>query len=282
LGLAAIVLLAGTAVFGYTNLRSEVQAGSQTNFALAEFRVEKLTCGSCVKNISNALSEVEGIGEVDVNLSIGHARVEFLPDKIDVISVASTIAEAGYPAHVVQILSQDEYSSLRDNEDRLAPRFVGRIGDRLISREKFSDAVTQLEGALDSGGGNILKSAWEKILQQELLLDAASRNGVVVQDGEVDLEIEKIIGSGKLTESKIQQRFGNREEFHLWLKEKMTVERNISKNVVRGEKDSLRRRDLLNRWYGDLVNQTPVVIFDPALKSIVAGGGKGCGGSCCG
>jgi len=38
----------------------------------------------------------------------------------------------------------------------------------------------------------------------------------------------------------------------------------------------------LNRWYGDLVNQTPVVIFDPALKSIVAGGGKGCGGSCCG
>jgi len=279
--LAAAVVIAGGMFSFFTSANSST-ADKHGNFALVEMQVDKLTCGSCVKNISNALAEVAGIGDVDVNLSNGRARVEFLPERTDVVSVASTITKAGYPAKVLQILSQAEYKNFREDENRLASRFVGRIGDQLISREKFAQMVAELEGATRPGSGNILKSAWENILQRELLLEAANRNGVVVQDGEVDLEVQKIIGSGKLSDSQIEDRFGGREEFHLWLKEKMVIERNITQNVVQDEKDALRRRTLLNRWYGDLVGRTPVAIFDPALKSIVAGSGKGCGGSCCG
>ena len=38
---------------------------SQADAALAEYKVEKLTCGSCVSNIQTALKEIPGVGAVE-------------------------------------------------------------------------------------------------------------------------------------------------------------------------------------------------------------------------
>jgi hypothetical protein len=62
----------------------------------------------------------------------------------------------------------------------------------------------------------------------------------------------------------------------------MIIQRNIDEHVLQGESDQALVRLKLDRWFRDLTATVPVVIFDPALKAAVEGGGKGCGGSCCG
>ncbi len=39
------------------------------NAALAEYQLEKLSCGSCVIKIEKALTSLDGIGSVEVNLT---------------------------------------------------------------------------------------------------------------------------------------------------------------------------------------------------------------------
>jgi hypothetical protein len=66
------------------------------------------------------------------------------------------------------------------------------------------------------------------------------------------------------------------------LKEELIINRNIEDFVLKGENDSTLRQVRLEQWFRNLVEATPVVLLDPALKAAVEGGGGGCGGACCG
>ena len=68
------------------------------NAALAEYQIEKMTCGSCVGNIEKALSALEGVGTVEVNLTSNRGRVTYDPTEIDSRAIAEVITGAGYPA----------------------------------------------------------------------------------------------------------------------------------------------------------------------------------------
>lgn len=248
-------------------------------YALAELNVGNLSCGSCVANIQKALAETSGVGEVEVSVTLGRAKAQFDPDRTSAVAVAELITKAGYPAVVARTLSQEDYRSLREDEGRLAERFVGRIGDRLVTREDF---VARLGGDQPAARPEMLRGAWEELLQRELLLAAADRNGVVVQDGEVDLELGKMHAGNAEFDAAIQARYGSKENFRRMMKEEMIVRRNIEQHVIAGENDSARRQLKLDQWYRDLLTTTPISIFDPAVKAAVEGGGKGCGGKCCG
>lgn len=267
---AALAALAGLAL----------GLGRGGDYALAELSVGNLSCGSCVANIQKALAGTRGIGEVEVSVTLGRAKVQFEPGRMSAEAVAELVTKAGYPAAVARTLSPDDYRSLREDESRLAERFVGRIGERLVSRDDWA----VLLGA--SGGGasrpEALRAAWEELLQRELLLASADRNGVVVQDGEVDRELEKMRAANSGFDAVLRTRYGGEENFRLRLKEEMIVRRNIEQHVLRDEFDSTLRQLKLDRWYSDLRAATPVAIFDPAVKAAVEGGGKGCGGKCCG
>lgn len=235
--------------------------------ALAEFSVQNLSCGSCVSNIQKALSGVNGIGDVQVSVTAGRAKVEFDPGRSEAGEIGGLITAAGYPAAVAQTLTAEEYRALAEDQSRLAKRFVGRVGDSLISRVDFAAALARRETAGTAPENGLLKAIWQEIVQRQMLLAAAEANGVVVQDGEVDVEME---------------RRGATAAYRAALREEMIIGRNIEEHVLAGESDRSRRRLLLERWYRDLAAATPVTIYDPALQAAVEGGGSGCGGSCCG
>lgn len=271
----AFLLVSALAVFG----GFAWTASGTGEFALAEYSVRNLSCGSCVQNIRAAFEGVEGVGEVDVIVTSGRARVEYVPSVVSADSIAGRIDEAGYPATLTGNLSAADYRSLRENESSLADRFVGRIGERLISRSEFAEVLSLYEerGTVPKKG--LLKAVWEEILQREILLNAAEKNDVVVQDGEVDLLWGKMQRDNTDFES---LKAGGEGIFRKRLKEDMIIQRNIEDHVLKGESDESRRRLKLERWYRDLASTVPVIIYDPPLKATVEGGGKGCGGSCCG
>lgn len=261
--------------------------GSGGEVGLADFRVQNMTCGSCVKNIQKALADVRGVGEVEVSVTSGRAKVQYDPARIEASSIADRITEAGYPSEVAYLLSPAELQALKDDESRLAANFVARIGERLISREDFDKEVRLRRGNMAGSSGGQVKTdlyrvVWQELVGKELLLAAAERNSVVVQDGEVDLEYQKMRDKTEGFDALVAARYGSGEAFKQLLKEKLIINRNIDEHVLKGEYDSTLRQLKLDRWHSDLVANTPVTIFDPALKAAVEGGGSGCGGSCCG
>ena len=66
--------------------------------ALAEYQIEKMTCGSCIGNIETALVGLGGVGSVDINLTSNRGRVTYDPTVLDSQSIAEAITAAGYPA----------------------------------------------------------------------------------------------------------------------------------------------------------------------------------------
>lgn len=275
--IALIVGLALVAIGGFAWTASRPDA-----FALAEFSVQNLSCGSCVQNIQNALGGLKGVGSVEVSVTSGRARVEYAPSRTDAGAIAGRITEAGYPAVLSQDLSVADYQALREDEARLADRFVGRIGEKLVSREAFAEALSRREGDAAAPKQGLLKTVWGEILQREMLLAAAEKNGVVVQEGEVDLELRKVREMSRDFPAFVQARHGSEEAFRRQLKEEMIIRRNIEEHVLQGESDETLARQKIDLWFRELAAAVPVIIFDPALKAAVVGGGKGCGGSCCG
>ena len=275
--IALVMGISLAAVGGYAWTASRPDA-----YALAEFSVQNLSCGSCVQNIRNALGGVKGVGTVDVIVTSGRARVEYVPSSIDAAAIADRISGAGYPASLSRDLSAADYQALREDATRLADRYVGRIGEKLVSRDDFSAALSRRESAVAAPGQGLLKSIWDEILQRELLLVAAEKNAVVAREGEVDLELQKLRTASGDFDAEVQARYGSTEEFRRQLKEAMIIQRNIDENVLQGEADQSVARLKIDRWFRELATVVPVVIFDPALKAAVEVGGKGCGGGCCG
>jgi copper chaperone len=60
-------------------------------------RVSGMTCNGCVAHIRRALSALEGVGEIEVELPSGTVRVRHAP-ALSVERLVETIRDAGYPS----------------------------------------------------------------------------------------------------------------------------------------------------------------------------------------
>lgn len=55
-------------------------------------------CGHCQMNVTKALSNTEGVVDVEVTLDPGQAKVNYDPGKIDIKDLKGAINKAGYKA----------------------------------------------------------------------------------------------------------------------------------------------------------------------------------------
>ena len=60
--------------------------------------VSGMTCGSCVKHVTNALKALDGVGNVSVDLATGKVKVSRSTDKSD--DLIAALIEDGYPAQI--------------------------------------------------------------------------------------------------------------------------------------------------------------------------------------
>lgn len=60
-----------------------------------ELNVEKMTCGSCVKHVTEALNAVAGVNNVEVNLDKASVKVS---GQADSQALINALDEVGYPA----------------------------------------------------------------------------------------------------------------------------------------------------------------------------------------
>jgi len=273
LGIVAAALAAGTWLL--------IPSGSGTaNAALAEYQIEKLTCGSCVSNIESALSSLDGVGSVEVNLTSNRGRVTYDPAEIDSSAIEAAITKAGYPARVRLQLDPQEYNALQEEQAQLGQKYLARIGDRLLARTDFEQIVQQRAGGDVSADqqSQLWQAVWKDVLQRELLLSAAEKNRVVIQEGEVDAKLDELRQGHQGLDQLVVQRYGSMDNFRTRLREDMIINRNIEDHVYAGIEDPRQQQSQLQAWYADLQKETEVIIFDPQLKAV---GQAGSGCACC-
>jgi len=250
-----------------------------TNAALAEYQIEKMTCSSCVKNIEKALTSLDGVGSVEVNLTSNRGRVTYDPETVDSRTIAEAISGAGYPASLRLELGPKEYAALQQEQSQLGQQYLARIGDRLLARSDFEQLVRQRSGKAlaTEQEDQVWKAVWQDLLQRELLLAAAERNRVIIQDGEVDARLDELRKGHPELEQMVTERYGSQADFRKRLKEDMIINRNISDHVFAGTPDPGEREAKLQSWFAGLQKDTEVIIYDPRLKALnQAGGGCAC------
>ena len=257
---------------------------SLANAALAEYQIEKMTCGSCIGKIETALTDLPGVDSVEINLTSNRGRVIYDPNDLNSQVIAETITATGFPAKLRLELDADEYVALQQEQAQLGQEYLARIGDRLLARADFEELVKQRSrGAAAGQSDQLWKTVWQDVLQRELMLSAAEQNQVVIQSGEVDVRLDELRKGHQGLEDLVAKRYGSMEAFRARLHEDMIINRNIEDNVYAGITDPGKQQGKLRQWFIELQNNTDVIIFDTRLKAASKGGG-GCGsggGGCC-
>ena len=259
---------------------------ADASLALTELDVKKITCGSCVGTISDALLQLDGVENVEVSVTTGRGQVTFDPTKVTAGRIADTVTGAGYPARVTGQLSPEQYHALRAETERLSEIYVAKIGSRLLSRDEFSALIDQRMAAAGlsdqpEARDRVVSQAWPELTQRILLLEAAARNNVVVQDGEVELRIRKLKQQHPDLDDSIRTRFGSLDNFQRQVKEDMIINRNIEEYVLVDSGDPGQRKARFNKWFQETVINMPIEIYDAQLKQLTSVSGEGCGGGCC-
>lgn len=280
--LSALIVTAGI-VAAIVFPGSEVNAQAS---AMTELNVSNLSCGSCVSNVKDALSRLDGIGQVDVSVTSGRGQVTYDPRLVSAEQIAQTVTDAGYPASVRLDLNADEYKKLQAENVQMSATYVARIGKRLLARADFDKQVLLRSGGHLAGSPSpyanqqLRAQVWQEMLEREILLAAAEKNQVVVQDGEVELEAKRIKAATRDFDAAVKTRFGGYDDFLARLKENMVINRNIEQNVVAGLTTDREKQLRFSQWYDETQQNTDVTIFDPALQQAAAAGSSSCGGSC--
>lgn len=66
--------------------------------ALATLKVQGMTCGHCVKTVTQALEQAEGVKRAQVDLGAGRATVEYDEQRTTPAELAGVVTEEGYTA----------------------------------------------------------------------------------------------------------------------------------------------------------------------------------------
>ncbi|MDP2795477.1 MAG: cation transporter [Sulfurisoma sp.] len=61
-------------------------------------KVNGMSCGGCVKSVTNVLTALPGVSKAEVTLTPGEARVEFDPAQVTRAAMAKAIDDAGFEA----------------------------------------------------------------------------------------------------------------------------------------------------------------------------------------
>jgi Cu+-exporting ATPase len=71
-------------------------AGYKLGTQSASLNIGGMTCSACVSHIENALREVPGVAEANVNLGVERASVEFVPGMVELSDLQAAVEGAGY------------------------------------------------------------------------------------------------------------------------------------------------------------------------------------------
>lgn len=97
---AMVLLTLSMNVYAWAQESKSTEMDDLTKIVTIE--VPTIKCGSCVETVTNAIKELKGIEEVNVDKKTKMAVVKYDATKLKVIDIESAIAKSGYDANEVK------------------------------------------------------------------------------------------------------------------------------------------------------------------------------------
>lgn len=63
-------------------------------------KIDGMTCGGCVASVYNATADIDGLGDISIELADNQATVTFDDSKTSAEAIATAIDDAGFDATV--------------------------------------------------------------------------------------------------------------------------------------------------------------------------------------
>ena len=62
----------------------------------AKIKIDGMSCQHCVKTVTGAVSDLDGVSQVKVNLKKGEAKIKFEKDRLDLEQLKTAVVTAGF------------------------------------------------------------------------------------------------------------------------------------------------------------------------------------------
>jgi copper chaperone len=69
-----------------------------TNMETTTLKVEGMSCGGCVKSVTNVLTALPGVAKAEVSLEDKQARIEYEAGRVSIDDMKRVIVDAGFEA----------------------------------------------------------------------------------------------------------------------------------------------------------------------------------------
>jgi copper chaperone CopZ len=254
----------------------------------ALLNVKGLSCSSCIQEIKAALSNIEGIEEILVDISRSTAQIYYNnktlkePDRL-----AQAVTSRGYPATLVKIYSSED---LRKEEAVAAAKsryYIASVGGWDIAR---SDLDTQLEhakkkyskiygeGVFSSARGNSLIDSLRaqiasRLIDEGVMMQEITKAGYKLDAGAVEKELQKVIQeSGKGVEGFKTALDGSGmtlDYFKKRLETQLLISRYLEERILNGASNDVERQALLRSWFNNAKILAEVSYYDKDLERLV-------------
>ena len=269
------------------------------DLAKAVLNVKGLSCSSCIQNIKDALSSIQGIEDILVDISRGSAQIYYNSKTLkDPDRLAQAVTSGGYPATLVKTYSSED---LRKEEAVAAARsryYIASVGGWDIAR---SDYDTQLEHAkkryaktygeslfsTEKGktlADNLRAQIVSRLIDEGVMLQEITKAGYKVDSGLVEDEVKKVMQqSGKgLEEFKttLDENGMTFDYFKKRLETQMLISRYLEEKILTGASSDVERQNLFTSWFNNAKILAEVVYYDKDLERLVQqqSARGGCGG----
>ncbi|WP_410509182.1 heavy metal translocating P-type ATPase [Methanosarcina hadiensis] len=106
-----------------------------------------MTCGHCQKRVADAVSSLEGVESVDVNLEAERATVNFDPEKVSLEDIKEAVLKAGYS-------TEREKETEKDNEE-----IHVKSSEPAMAEEKKGQVLESSDRAMEKVEGKVLEDS---------------------------------------------------------------------------------------------------------------------------
>jgi len=273
-------------------VRNDPRTASPSNIngdlSKAVLNVQGLSCSSCIQNIKDALSNIQGIEEILVDISRGTAQIYYdsktlkEPDRL-----AKAVTSGGYPATLVKTYSSED---LRKEGALAAARseyYIASVGGWDIARSELN---TQLEHAkkryaktygenlfsTDRGKSlidNLRAQIVSRLIDEGVMLQEITKAGYKVDAVAVEDELKKAMQqSGKGSEdfrTALNESGMTLEYFKKRLETQILISRYLEEKILSGASSDVEKQTLFASWFKNAKILAEVSYYDKDLERLV-------------
>lgn len=279
-----------------------ISSGDPATFSKLVLNTQGLSCSSCVEDITGALADVNGVGDVNVNLQTNEVTVFYDPGVVkDVNVIPSTVTNIGYTSRIINNLDKEDIAEQQREKQTQSRFYVAAVGSYKIPRSDFSHELKALQFQYKKQYGddvfttpqgeqllqNLKLQALNGLVDDAVLMGAVEKAEFTVSDDILAAGFQEMITANNLSsEAELKERVEGAGYDYEYFRKKagksVLIKEFIKGTVFKPENTDYQNDQEFYNWYQNVKTLSPVTYYDEEIEDIINSQNAAGGGGCCG